>query len=217
MSDQPALELAPLFQAVADFLTRNRETFNQADPFNTNHGDHMVEIFQIAVQAAQEKAGASVADAMQHAAGLLAETHGNGSAQVYGRGLAQLAGQLRKYNLELVDLVFYVQSVLSEEKSEAGKNGQARSGDVLKALVGGLAGWQQVETGKQPPDNPLDLGYMFELGIAYMQAKQRGGSRAQVIADAAASASPLSNVPHRYQSGKLAIETLLEAMGQTSY
>jgi len=217
MSDWPALQLAPLFQAVADFLTRNREAFNQADPYNTNHGDHMVEIFQIAVRAAQEKAGASVADAMQHAAGLLAETHGNGSAQVYGRGLAQLAGQLRKYNLELVDLVFYVQSVLSEEKSEAGKNGQARSGDVLKALVGGLAGWQQVVTDKQPTENPLDLGYMFELGIAYMQAKQRGGGRAQVIADAAASASPLSNVPHRYQSGKLAIETLLEAMQQASF
>jgi len=217
MSDWPALQLAPLFQAVADFLTRNREAFNQADPYNTNHGDHMVEIFQIAVRAAQEKAGASVADAMQHAAGLLAETHGNGSAQVYGRGLAQLAGQLRKYNLELVDLVFYVQSVLSEEKSEAGKNGQARSGDVLKALVGGLAGWQQFFKGTPTPENPLDLGYMFELGIAYMQAKQRGGGRAQVIADAAASASPLSNVPHRYQSGKLVIETLLEAMQQASF
>lgn len=216
MSDPSELDLAPLFQAVEDVLLENRELLNHSDPFNGNHGDHMVEIFHLAVQAARDKSGSGFADAMQYAADLLAESRDNGSAQVYGRGLAQLAGQFRKYGLELEDLVPYVLSVLSEDKNQAAKNGQTKGGgDVLKALLGGLAGWQQVETGKQPPENPLDIGYIFELGIAYMQAKQRGGSRAQVIADAAASASPLSGVPHRCQSGKLAIQTLLEAMQQT--
>ena len=56
------------------------------------------------------------------------------------------------------------------------------------------------------------MGALFEFGMAYWQAKQRGGKRAAVLADAAAAVSPLSKVPHRYESGKLAIQTLLEAM-----
>jgi hypothetical protein len=46
-----------------------------------------------------------------------------------------------------------------------------------------------------------------------MQAKARGGSKVEVIADAAVSVSPLNEIPHRAQSGRLVIQTLLEAMG----
>ena len=60
------------------------------------------------------------------------------------------------------------------------------------------------------------MGALFEFGMAYWQAKQRGGERAAVLADAAASVSPLSKVPHRYESGKLAIQALLEAMQRVS-
>jgi hypothetical protein len=56
------------------------------------------------------------------------------------------------------------------------------------------------------------MGALFELGMAYMQAKQRGGNRSAILADAAASAAPIGKLPHRYQSGKLAIQALLEAI-----
>jgi hypothetical protein len=60
------------------------------------------------------------------------------------------------------------------------------------------------------------MGALFEFGMAYIQARQRGGSRVEVLADAAASVSPLSKTPHRYASGKLAIQALLEAMQESS-
>jgi hypothetical protein len=99
-----------------------------------------------------------------------------------------------------------------------------RSGDTLKALVAGLVGWKTAAENQvgqdsrlgdelsSPGGGPLALGALFDLGVAYMQAKARGGERSQVLADAAASASPLSQTPHRYQSGKLAIQALLEAI-----
>ena len=224
-------ELAPLFRAVGDALSQNRLALNQSDPVNGDHGDHMVAVFELAARAAAEKPGPDVAATMEHAAQLLAAQAGNGSAQVYAHGLEQVARQLRRYNVSLDDLLSYVQSALSEEK-EAGASDQpqsgqpkavghppepgASSGDVLKALMNGLAGWGQIESGQIPKDSPLDMGTLFEFGMAYMQARQRGGSRVEILADAAASVSPLSKTPHRYASGKLAIWALLTAMQGTS-
>ncbi len=214
MAEPSLYFLAPLFRAVGEILRQNQSALNQVDPVNGNHGDHMVEIFQIAAQAAQEKQSASPAEAMAYAADLLEERSGNGSAKMYAQGLRQVAEQLRRYDISLDELVAYVQKVLKEEK-ETGQPAEpslARSGDVLKALLTGLASWGQVEEGQTPSGSPLDMGALFEFGMAYWQARQRGGERAAVLADAAASVSPLSKVPHRYQSGKLAIQALLQAM-----
>jgi hypothetical protein len=211
-------ELAPLFRAVGQALEQNREALNQADPVNGNHGDHMAAVFELAARAAAERPGPDVAATMEHAAQLLKAQTDNGSAQVYANGLEQVARQLRRYNVSRDDLLSYVQGALAKDKdagageSEAG----ASSGDVLKALMSGLAGWGQIESGQVPKDSPLDMGALFEFGMAYMQAKQRGGSRVEILADAAASVSPLSKSPQRYASGKLAIQALLTAMQGTS-
>jgi len=214
MAESSLSSLAPLFQAVGEALSQSQSALNQADPLNGNHGDHMVEIFQIATQAAQEKQTASPAEAMAYAADLLEALTGNGSAMVYAHGLREVAEQLRRYDISLDELVGYVQKALGEEKTSAqtAVPGLARSGDILKALLAGLASWGQVEEGRTPSGNLLDMGTLFEFGMAYWQARQRGGERAAVLADAAASVSPLSKVPHRYQSGKMAIQALLQAM-----
>lgn len=213
MSEPSTYFLAPLFEAVGEALRLSQPALNQADSLNGNHGDHMVEIFQIAAQAAQEKQSASLAEAMDYAASLLEQKTENGSARMYTHGLRQMAEQLRRYDVSLDDLVAYIQKVLREgkESGQAADLSQARSGDILKALLAGLASWGQVEEGKTP-SGALDMGALFEFGMAYWEARQRGGERAAVLADAAASVSPLSRVPHRYQSGKLAIQALLQAM-----
>lgn len=210
------INLDQLFQSAATVLAQDQATFNQSDPFNANHGDHMLQIFQVASQAARQKAGAGLAEAMEYASQALAEQSGNGSAQVYAHGLAQMAQQFRNYTVTLDDLVVYVQGVTKEERPDSSQEAQPKSADVLKALLAGLSGWQRVESGQSLTEGRLDMGYLFELGIAYMQAKQRGGTRLEVLADAAASASPLSNVPHRYQSGKVALLALLQAMSTAS-
>jgi hypothetical protein len=210
-------ELAPLFQAVGDALRQNQAAFNQADMVNGNHGDHMVEIFDLVTRAAQEKAELDLADAMLYASQLLEQITQNGSAQLYARGLAHMAAQFRSHGITLENLLPYVHKTLSEQKEaqpEGKSDDSANSGTALKALMTGLSAWEQAESGQPVSDRPLDMGVLFQFGMAYLQAKQRGGSRSEVIADAAVSVSPLSRTPYRYQSGKLAIQALLEAMQQ---
>jgi len=211
------IELALIFQPVVDVMGQQQAAFNQADTFNGNHGDHMLEIFELATQAARDKAGETLSDAMQHAATRLAGMKENGSAQVYAHGLAAFAQQFSEQSISLDDLVYYVQGVLLENQKKSAKevdigaSSDKKAGDVLKALIAGLAGWQKAEQ-EETQISLLDLSYLFDLGVAYMSAKARGGSKAKIIADAAISVSPLNDVLYRAESGRLAIQTLLETM-----
>ena len=131
---QSELELAPLFEAVGKALLENREKLNLADLVNANHGDHMIEVFQIAAGAAKDKEGTGLAEAMEYAASLLERQAANGSAQSYSRGLRQIAIQMRKREISLDELIAFVQKNLAEWKPAQGKtlDSQPRSGDVLK-------------------------------------------------------------------------------------
>ncbi len=217
--------LPRLFEFVSQAMQQNQEALNQADTWNGNHGDHMLEIFQIAAQAASQDPAGDLAGAMFFASQELRRNPNNGSAQVYAHGLNQFARQFEKFAITLEMLVAYVQSVLKEKNGAPGgleaqtKDGDPGSAQVLKALLAGLAGWQQSESDEPDSDaakNPMDLGYIFELGMSYLQAKQRGGSKSEILADAAVSVSPLSRVPYRYQSGKLAVQAFLQAMNQSA-
>ena len=214
MVEHHADALAPLFQAVGEALHQNQLALNQADSYNGNHGDHMVEIFTIAANAAEEMSSSSLPEAMEHAAALLLQLPENGSAQVYAHGLEQIAEQFRSRQLELDDLLTHVRKALSdkEQPETHGESNATKSGEVLKALMASLVNWGRIERGQPISDRPLDMGTLFEFGMAYLQARQHGGERAEVLADAATSVSPLSSVPHRYQSGKLAILALLQAI-----
>ncbi|MBN1146048.1 MAG: hypothetical protein JXA78_02235 [Anaerolineales bacterium] len=204
------IELAAFFQAVGEALRQSRAALNQMDVYNGNHGDHMVEIFEIVARAAEESSQAELAQAMADAGRLLTQQAHNGSAQLYARGLLCMAEQFRKYDVNLEELLAYVQSSLVEDEEKRARKTSTRSGAVLKALAAGLASWGQAE--QVSAASPLNIGALFEFGMAYLQAKQRGGSKIEVLADAAVSVSPLRDTPHRCQSGKIAIEALLRAM-----
>ena len=53
------LDLASLFQTVTQNLAGKKEELNQADSYNHNHGDNMVDIFKVITQAMEEKQGAA--------------------------------------------------------------------------------------------------------------------------------------------------------------
>lgn len=219
MGELPA-RLQAIFSAVGETLDEHRAELNQMDELNHNHGDHMVEVFQLAAQAGQEMQAAPLADAMDHAAGLLRERTQNGSAQVYARGLGLLAAQFRQRQIELDDLLLVVQSYLRKQEESAGE-GSAGSGEVLKGLMAALAEWEQVEASLakgeagQKPFGGVDMGYLFGVGMAYLQAKQKGGDRLDILSETVVSASPLGSVPHRHASGVIAVRALLEAMGES--
>jgi hypothetical protein len=218
MSEESRLALAPVFEEIGAKLVENRSRLNEADKFNGNHGDHMVSIFDAATRAAEETRDQELAASMAYAGSRLALLKDNGSAQVYARGLECVAAQLGERQITLDELVNYVSSVLEGESAqpangEAGNGGSRRSGEVLKALVAGIAEWNRRESGDAQGGSPLSMGALFDFGIVYLQAKQRGGTRTAIIADTAASVSPLGGVPHRLESGKLVVETLLKALG----
>jgi hypothetical protein len=215
------LNLTHLFQSAKERLIARQEELNQADTYNGNHGDHMVEIFEVAVQAAGQASIESLSGGMQRAGEMLSELSDNGSAQVYAQGLTEFSQAFARHEISLEELVAYVRGLLRQEQppaqessvaGDAAETTQASSAQVLKALVDGLYGWRQTGSERDSSRKDLDMGALFELGMIYMQAKRRGGSRLEVISEAAVSASPLSQVPHRYLSGKLAISALLEAM-----
>jgi hypothetical protein len=219
MSELPA-RLQEIFRAVGKALEEHRVELNQMDELNHNHGDHMVEVFQLAAQAGQEMQAAPLADAMDHAAGLLRERTQNGSAQVYARGLGLLAAQFSQRQIDLDDLLPVVQSYLGEQGQSADE-GSAGSGEVLKGLMAALAEWEQAEASLakgeagQKPFGGVDMGYLFGVGMAYLQAKQKGGDRLDILSETVVSASPLGSVSHRHASGVIAVRALLEAMGES--
>lgn len=213
------VKLAELFSSVAQKLGEQRQELNGADEVNHNHGDHILEIFQVAAQAAGEKEEASLADAMEYGAELLRALDQNGSAQVYARGLSLLAAQFRQSQIELDDLLPAVRSYMAE-KQNSEKTGSTNTGDLLKALLAALAEWKQVEanlaaggeTGKA--GRGLDMGYLFGVGMAYMQAKQMSTDALEILSETVVSSSPLANVPHRQRSGVIAVRALLEEMSR---
>jgi hypothetical protein len=225
------MDLSRLFAAAEAALILKQEELNAADALNGNHGDHMVEIFQAATEAAATQAassagggvtGAGLAEAMDYAAGLLYQQAHNGSAQVYARGLEELAAQLRQRKLTLKDLVSAVQTRINRETTGV-ENPEPEAGkttETLKALLNALAGWEKAEaaaaSGNQfaTTKNPMDMGYLFGVGMAYLQARQKGGDPLDILVDTVVSASPLANVPHRAQSGKIALRAMLEGMAK---
>lgn len=216
------IDLPALFSRVRDRLEQSRDELNAADTLNQNHGDHMVEIFQAAAEASRH-APRDLPGAMRRAAELLRDKPGNGSAQEYARGLDAFARQFDANGIGLDELVLETSKALNENfpnnESVWGTSRLLQSGPILKALAGALLGWRQAsdqsrEGSPGGAENLVSpsLGQLFDLGVAYYQAKQRGGSKAEVIADAAVASSPLSEPEYRARSGRIALSTLLEAM-----
>jgi hypothetical protein len=224
------MDLSRVFAAAEAALILKQEELNKADSLNGNHGDHMVEIFEAATEAAAAQVtgstdmslpGGELSKAMAYAAGLLRKQTHNGSAQVYARGLEQLAAQFRQRNLSLQDLIATVKIRINKETTgiETPEPEAGKTTETLKALLNGLAGWEKAEAAAESGNqtgltskNSLDMGYLFGAGMAYLQARQKGGEPLDILVDTVVSASPLANVPHRAKSGKVALRAMLEGM-----
>lgn len=214
--------IAHVFEAVRQVVGENQAYFNAVDEINHNHGDHMLEIFDLAVQTLHDLQPGDLAGSMMAAGIAIQKLEGNESARVYSDGLITFAQKLRQHGIEQGELIQFVREKTGEGLSGKPKeNTQTveemgiqdnRSGQVLKALVEGLSTWKQLDSRKGSISKNLDMGALFELGIIYMQAKQRGGNHFEVLSDAAVSASPLNQSSHRKISGKLAIQALLKAL-----
>ena len=205
------IDLAKLFGAVASSLGNQREALNQADTHNNDHGDHMVEIFEVVTQAAKERKSASPADQLAYASELLRRRQ-SGSAQVYADGFAHAAQQFQGQSVTTENAGMLVQTLLGGGQAPA--QGASGGGDMLGALLGGLTGGGSQGVGSA--DDGLDVGDLLNAGMAFMSSKQQGSSTAEATINALISASPLGQSSHRKESGTMVANLLMQALGSMS-
>ena len=191
------VDLAKLFSAVAETLEENQASLNKADEYNHDHGDHMVDIFQLITGAMKEAPQKDISQGLSKASDLLTEKK-SGSAAVYAKGLAQAAEYFQDQGLDdVTQLLPLLQTMLGGGQAPVSK----KPGGLLDSLVGSIGG-----------EDGLDMGDILSAGAAFLQSKGEGDSNLEAAVDAIISASKMGETPHRAQSSKLVADVLLQAL-----
>lgn len=137
-----SIDLSKLFGTVAKTLAQNKTQLNTADTYNHDHGDHMVEIFEVITQAMKEKQNALPADQLAYASQLLRAKSQSGSAQLYAEGLSDAASQFQgAKSINPNTAMTLIQTLLGAQGSVPTSSGG--SNDMLGNLLVGLMGAQQ--------------------------------------------------------------------------
>ena len=233
MADQAkGLDLSKLFQSVTGTLANNRQQLNDADDNNHDHGDNMVDTFEVITQAMREKKGADPADQLEYAAQMLRQRK-SGSSQLYASGLEQASQQFQGQQVTPANAMTLIQTLLgggqapqaqSQQQDSGlgsmlgsllggsgGQGGQPQQqggelGNVLGSLLGGSGGQQ----GQQANDG-FGLDDLLQAGMSFMSTKSKGGSNLEAIVNAVVSSSAMGG-GYRQQSSNLVATALMQAV-----
>ncbi len=190
------VDLVKLFSTVAETLVENQSSLNKADEYNQDHGDHMVDIFQMITGAVQEAPQNNLSSGLAKASKMLVEKP-SGSAAVYAKGLSQAADYFQDQDLDANSILPLVQTLLGGGEASVSKG----AGGLLGSLAGSIGG-----------GDGLDLGDILSAGASFMKSKEEGDSTLEAAIDAVISSSKMGETPHRAQSSKLVADTLLQTL-----
>jgi hypothetical protein len=227
MADQAkALDLAQLFQSVTGTLANNRQELNDADDNNHDHGDNMVDTFDVITQAMKEKKGADPADQLEYAAQMLRQRK-SGSSQMYAKGLEQASQQFQGQQVTPANAMTLIQSLLGGGQAPQAQQQDSGLGGVLGSLLGGQQGTQQQDSGVggmigsllggsggqqgQKADDGFGMDDLLQAGMSFMGTKSRGGSDLEAIVNAVVSSSAMGG-GYRQQSSNLVTTALMQAV-----
>ena len=191
-----SVDLVKLFSTVAETMVENQADLNKADEYNQDHGDHMVDIFQMITGAVKDAPQGDLSQGLSAASELLTGKK-SGSAAMYAKGLAQAADYFQGQDLDATQLLPLLQTMLGGGEATVSEG----AGGLLDSLVGSIGG-----------DDGLDMGDIRSAGAAFLQSKQEGDSNLEAAIDAVISASKMGETPHRAQSSKLVADVLLGAL-----
>lgn len=195
------IDLAAVFKTVSTVLSENQTKLNTADTYNQDHGDHMVEVFNLITKAVGQKKDADPAVQLKYAGEQLLTNPKSGSAAMYGENLVQAAQALQGKQLTAESGMQLVQLILGSQQA----NTQSpQEGGVLGSLISSFTGGGTSEG--------LDAADLLTAGMAFFQAKQEGDSTMEAAMDALIAASTAGQTPHRAESGKLVANSLLQAL-----
>ena len=236
------IDLLSLFGQATKSLKKSQTTLNQADTYNHDHGDHMVEIFDVITQAMKTKQNAEPADQLEYAAQLLRQKTSSGSSTVYANGLEQAAKQVLGKELNIGTIMSIIQALMgsSQPSGQAGsadalgsllgqllggggssatgsRTTQSAGGNVLGDLMGTIMGGSGNAGGSSAgsgSDQGFGLDDLLGAGMGYMSAKQSGKSDLEAITGALLNGSTMAQTPHRAQSGEVVTNALLGALSK---
>ncbi len=144
------VDLVKVFQAVAKNLAQNRDVLNQADNYNHDHGDNIVQVFQLVTKALKEKKGADVSEQLAYASDYLIRKTKSGSGQAYAQGLAQAANQFKGQELTSDNAMALINALLGGGQTQSPAEPESPVVDLLGALLGDETR-SQTQPSQQPP------------------------------------------------------------------
>jgi hypothetical protein len=219
-SQNSQIDLASLFGTVAKTLTQSQTAMNDADTYNHDHGDNMVETFNLISKAIQQKKDATPATQLSYASEVLQKKASSGSAKLYSEGLSDAAKEfagkdaLTSENAtQLVQLLLGVAPAALAAVS-SGEKGNDLLGSLLNSFsnTATTTSTSSAATATTEEDNKLDVGDLVNAGLAFFQAKQSGGSNMDALMSALTSSSKVGTQDYRAQSGALVANALLQAV-----
>ena len=159
-------DLSKVFGSVVKVMQENRATLNAADEYNHNHGDNMVDTFQLITQAMAEKKASSPSTQLAYASQKLSSQAQTGSAKLYAEGLAQAAQKVKgQTRISPESAMTLVQALMGGQSAPSSQpQSQGGMGDLLGALMGGQS---------SPAAQPQSQGGLEDLMGALL-----GGSQA---------------------------------------
>ena len=200
------IDLNTIFQSVTKQLSQKKGELNEADTYNHDHGDHMVQIFDLIQNAVSEKSGKSAADQLAYASEVVEEKAHSGSAALYAQGLSTAAKNLEGKDINADSLELLVKGLLNVGQSGAQSSQPADQGGLLGSLLSGLTG----NASTNDADEGIGVDELLRAGLAFYQSKQDGDTNTEAIMDALMAASPMGQSAHRSQSGSLVAQTIMD-------
>ncbi len=153
------VDLISVFKAVTDTLQENQTNLNEADTFNHDHGDHMVQTFQTITKAAS-RAKTKTPSAQLAAASRALSKSTSGSAQIYAQGLKKASQDFKGKDMTSENVGLLINSLMGMRSGAAAVTqpsvqyqAASGSGDLLGELLGGLLGGGQTQSAPQQPQN----------------------------------------------------------------
>jgi hypothetical protein len=196
------MDLSTIFQSVTAQLTDQQSTLNEADTYNHDHGDHMVEIFSLIQNAVSQKSEQPVAEQLNYASQVVEKEADSGSGTLYAQGLAIAAQNFSSSELQPDTLGLLVKSLLNVEDPPQKKQETNFLGSLLSGLMG--------KPDDSENDPKLGIDELLRAGMTFYQSKQEGGSTTEALMGALMAASPLGASSHRSMSGSLVASTIMD-------
>lgn len=162
----PSLDLATLFRSASETLDQNQASLNDADPYNHDHGDNMVETFQTITNALEKKRGSTPSTQLAYASKILRSQGTSGSSKMYADGLEQAAQQFKGQKITGDNITQLIQTLLGAQP--AAPTGESAS-NPMSGLLGSLMGGQEQAPGSSDGLGGL-LGSLVDGQAAEEQA-----------------------------------------------